>query len=149
MTLYANEWTWDTEQNTSHYRHLIDIVESHHCELLFDLALAQGIDVNALGLNGQTALCVTCERDEYAWATKKLIDHPLCNVNVAWGMYGSTPLGGILFSSDPDVHIKNMRILLTRADLTIGDLWAWVKNITDGKVKNLFLTAYPFLDEQK
>jgi hypothetical protein len=149
VRVYAKEWQWGKKKgNKDHYRHFIDIIESHHCEPHFDLALAQGIDVNACDSCYKTALGVTCSRDEYAWATQKLIDHPLCNVNVTWGMYSTTPLKGILFSVNPDVNIKNLRILLTRADLTIVGLWGCIKNITDGKVKNLLLTAYPFLDER-
>jgi hypothetical protein len=154
VRLYANEWTCDGKKNKDHFRHLIDIVESHHCESHFDLAFAQGIDVNALGSHYKTVLFETCARDDLAWATRKLISHPLCIVNI--GPWFNTPLSRAISFDNPDQNIENVKILLTRADLEITaidengrDLGDYIKHMKESKVKNLLLTAYPFLDEQK
>jgi hypothetical protein len=154
IKLYAREWKSDEKGNLRHFKFLMKIIQHHHCRPYLDLVLAQGIDVNALGPNYETALFETCMRDDLAWATQKLIDHPECNVNAS--SRGHSCFARPLAFSNPDCHAKNVKILLTRADLRIVDLDAdhnnlayYIKRMTDCKVKNILLTTYPFLDEQK
>jgi hypothetical protein len=151
IELYKKEWEWNNQGNKHHFDALMNAIKAN-CRPRVDLLIAQGIDINATNEDNQTVFYATCSNDEYAWATKKLVDHTLCDVNVVSRICKWTPLHQAACVSG-----KNLKILLTRADLKIdckdfrGDTpWDYARCVigNDDMPKKLFLTAYPFLKEQ-
>ena len=116
VRVYAKEWQWDNKGNVDHFNLLMMIITHHHCGPRIDLLFAQGIDVNATDENGNTVLHEICKKDECAWATRKLIDYKLCNINAITHDTHQTPLHVAAIARSE----KNIKILLTCDDVKIN-----------------------------
>lgn len=148
VSLFSTEWKVTESGNQHHFWKLLTAIQID-CKPMVDLLLAQGLDVNAVNESGNTILHEICKTHRFEWATKKLVDHKLCNVNAVKHPEQYTPLHeAIRFLS-----IKNVKVLLTSVGIAIGRFPLSYVCYEDNEhlekinvIRNLLLAADPLQD---